>query len=294
VTDFLPFLLALVAAFTVDWASERRGLLPSGFRLDGEGPGGTLVGAAVRRGLAFLSLTAIFWLGVFSPLAEIGSESALDLTGVPTWQLFLMHAILLWGIVFWLGMGHAGVRTAGSGSPARALDPLGLRAAEPGRELAVGLAGGLIAWAMVIVAVLALTGLIWALGAEDLLPTTPPDFVLWVVSLPVVVRLGLSLSAGVVEELFFRGFLQPRIGLGLSSLFFVVAHINYGQPLMLVGVALLSLFFGWLTVWRKSIWAAVVAHFVFDAIQLLIVIPTTLEWVPEEGAVALARLVLPL
>jgi len=137
---------------------------------------------------------------------------------------------------------------------------------------------------MVIVAVLGLSGLIQLWGAEDLLPQTPPPFVSWVVGLPVAVRLALSLSAGVVEEVFFRGFLQPRVGLPVSSVLFVVAHMSYGQPLMLVGVALLSVFFGLLVFWRRNLWAAVAAHFAFDAIQLVVAIPLMLEFLPEDGA----------
>jgi hypothetical protein len=62
----------------------------------------------------------------------------------------------------------------------------------------------------------------------------------------------VSLSAGFVEEIFFRGFLQPRVGIALSTAFFVLAHVSYGQPLMLVGIALLSLIFGFLVRWRQT------------------------------------------
>jgi len=42
-------------------------------------------------------------------------------------------------------------------------------------------------------------------------------------------------------------------------------------------VTLLSLLYGLLTRWRQNIWPAIVAHFLFDAIQLLVVIPAVLE-----------------
>jgi membrane protease YdiL (CAAX protease family) len=84
----------------------------------------------------------------------------------------------------------------------------------------------------------------------------------------------------VVEEAFFRGFLQPRAGIALSTGLFVLAHAGYEQPLMLVGITLLSLLFAFLVRWRQNIWPAVVAHAVFDAVQLLIVVPTALEFVP--------------
>ncbi len=49
---------------------------------------------------------------------------------------------------------------------------------------------------------------------------------------------------------------------------------------MLVGVTLLSLVFAYIVRWRQSIWAAIVAHAVFDAIQLLFVIPWALRYLP--------------
>ena len=86
-----------------------------------------------------------------------------------------------------------------------------------------------------------------------------------------------GLSAGVVEELFFRGLLQPRVGLVFATVLFACAHLSYDQPFLLVGVSLLSVAYGLLVRWRQSLWAAMVAHFVFDAIQLLVVIPLVLE-----------------
>jgi membrane protease YdiL (CAAX protease family) len=96
----------------------------------------------------------------------------------------------------------------------------------------------------------------------------------------------LALSAGLVEELFFRGFLQPRVGIGVSTLLFVLAHLSYDQPFMLVGITILSLVFAGLVWWRQNVWPAVAAHFLFDAVQLLILIPWALhEW--PQGAKAL-------
>jgi membrane protease YdiL (CAAX protease family) len=87
----------------------------------------------------------------------------------------------------------------------------------------------------------------------------------------------------VVEETFFRGFLQPRIGIGLSTCLFAFAHLSYDQPLMLVGITALSLFYGALVRWRRNLWAAIVAHFLFDAIQLLVVIPAILKLLYKGG-----------
>jgi membrane protease YdiL (CAAX protease family) len=123
--------------------------------------------------------------------------------------------------------------------------------------------------------------IVWALGGEEILPTEPPELIPWVVGLPILVRAAIGVTAGVVEETFFRGFLQPRVGVLLSSALFVLAHLSYDQPFMLVGIAALSLLFAWLVRWRRSILPAIVAHAVFDLIQLLIVVPQILKRLPE-------------
>lgn len=153
----------------------------------------------------------------------------------------------------------------------------GLRCRRPLDEIAVGLVAGFFAWIGVLVAAAAAGWVLTAFGGDEVLGQEPPRLIVWMAGLPVAVRLAISLSAGVVEELFFRGFLQPRIGIALSTVLFVCGHLEYGQPFMLVGLTLLSLLYALLVRWRGSIWAAMTAHFLFDAIQLLVVIPAALE-----------------
>jgi membrane protease YdiL (CAAX protease family) len=98
-----------------------------------------------------------------------------------------------------------------------------------------------------------------------------------IVGLPVWTRILVSLSAGVVEESFFRGFLQPRIGIALSTACFALAHLSYGEPFLLVGVTLLSLIYAFLVKWRQNLWPAMAAHALFDGVQLLIVVPAALH-----------------
>jgi len=168
--------------------------------------------------------------------------------------------------------------------PVAAADPLAflrLRARDLGTELGVGVVAGLAIWA----AALGLAGLVlWGLtaaGAGDLVPAGAPRLIVFVTAQPVWLRLAVSLSAGLVEELFFRGFLQPRLGLGLTTVLFVLAHAAYGAPAMFVTVAFLSLAYGWLARRRGSVWPAVAAHALFDAVQLLIVLPSALRLIDE-------------
>jgi membrane protease YdiL (CAAX protease family) len=120
-----------------------------------------------------------------------------------------------------------------------------------------------------------------AFGGENVIPHQPPDLVVWIAALPLWLRVSVALSAGVVEEVFFRGFLQPRVGIGLSTLLFVLAHLSYDQPFMLVGITVLSLFFAGLVWWRQNLWPAIAAHALFDGVQLLFLIPWALRQWPK-------------
>ncbi len=273
---FGPVLLALVAAMAVDRLTERKGLLPPAFCP----PGGEMElrsGFPLRRLLALGVVWGVLWVGVFSPLGLIGQGAAPDLDQLETPQLFLLHALFVLALGSWYLLGFAGTASDRRGT---AGVQFGFRSAGLLRELGLGLVAGIGAWLLVIGFLLFLGALIWKLGGEEMLPAKPPAVIPWIAALPVGLRLALSLSAGVVEETFFRGFLQPRVGITLSTLLFVLAHASYEEPLMLVGVTLLSIVYALLVRWRQNIWPAIAAHTLFDALQLLVVIPTALDFLP--------------
>jgi len=145
------------------------------------------------------------------------------------------------------------------------------------REIGLGLLLGLGAWVAVLLALMVVAGAVWALYGENAVPKAPPAMIPFIAALPVVTRFMISLSAGFVEESFFRGFLQPRIGIFFSTMFFVLAHLSYGQPFMLIGIALLSLIYAFLVKWRQNLWPAIAAHALFDGVQLLVVVPLALR-----------------
>lgn len=295
-------LLAAGTALAVDRWTEARGYLPPGFA------------ALWRRAAALAVLTGILFVGIFLPVALFGVErQPLDPEAMTTPQLFLLQGLLLLSLALWFLLGFAGVsrirrpeaapeRVPGEGvpleaevAPARAVErpaePLGstfarqfgLLTPRPLAELGIGLAAGAAGWVVVILLMLAVVAVVWALGGEEVLPTEPPELIPWVAGLPLLVRTAIGLTAGVVEELFFRGFLQPRVGIALSSALFVMAHLSYEQPFMLVGIAALSLLFAALVRWRRTVLPAIAAHAAFDLIQLLIVVPQVLRYLPEAG-----------
>lgn len=75
------------------------------------------------------------------------------------------------------------------------------------------------------------------------------------------------LVAGVCEEVFFRGLLQPRIGIIGSNVVFGLVHLGYGTVLQVVVPALLGVAFGLAYARWRSLWACIAAHATFDLIQ---------------------------
>ena len=277
-----PPLLALLAAVVIDRMTARRGLDPPGFA------------APWRRLSALFLVAAPLWVGLFYPLVNMGEAAGTDFSQVGYARLFALQILLASVVAGWYVLGFAGFGVrSGPFSP---WAQLGLRARRPLREIGLGLLGGVALWAFVLCVLIAVAGAVYLLGGEDALPKAAPATISFIAGLPAVVRLLLSLSAGVVEEIFFRGFLQPRVGITLSTIAFVLAHVAYGQPFMLVGVTLLSLLFALLVRWRQNLWPAIAAHALFDAVQLLVVIPAALKFIesaapaPLEPLAALAAL----
>ncbi len=265
----LTVLLAGGTALLVDRWTELRGFLPPGFE------------TLWRRAAAFLVVASILFLGVFLPVAVLGEARTLTPSDVAGPRVFLLQSLLVLSLVAWFVLGYAG--QAGRSLPAQLARQFGLRAERPGLELALGLAAGAGGWVLVIALVMAVAAALWLLGGQDLLPKAPPDVIPLIAGLPLGMRIALGLTAGVVEETFFRGFLQPRVGIALSTALFVLAHLSYEQPFMLVGITFLSLLFAFLVRWRRTVLPAIAAHAAFDLVQLLFIIPWVLQKLPAGG-----------
>ncbi len=277
-----PPLLAFATAVGVDRLTERKGLLPPAFRSQATelGPGATL---PVRRILALVVIWGVLWIGVFAPLGVIGMDVAGELGDIAIPQLFSLHILFGAALLSWYLLGFSGAdRRRSDGVPGWMVQ-FGFRAGRIWGEVGLGMVAGVGAWLFVIAVLLVIGVLIWSLGGEQLLPKEPPALIPWIATLPIGLRLALSLSAGAVEETFFRGFLQPRVGITFSTLLFVLAHASYAQPLMLVGITLLSVVYALLVQWRQNIWPAIAAHTLFDAVQLVVVIPAALEFMPRDA-----------
>ena len=266
----LPLLAGGACAWWIDRSTAARGLLAPGFA-------GASLSAVYRRVAAMALVGLVLFVGVFATIGQIGLPSPIDEIDFESYSplnLFQAHAELVFTLAIWMMLGYWRCGHS-AGAVIRSQLGLGLRSGQSlPAEVGLGIGAGVVLWAGVLAVVLMAALAVGLVGGFENLPNEAPKMVLWMGSLPVLLRLMLSLSAGVVEEVFFRGFLMPRVGFGLSNFLFVLGHLSYQEPLQVLGVALLSVAFSYLTLWRGNIWPAITAHFLFDAIQLLVIVPT--------------------
>jgi membrane protease YdiL (CAAX protease family) len=81
--------------------------------------------------------------------------------------------------------------------------------------------------------------------------------------------LAVSLSAGIGEELLFRGALQPRFGLVLTSFLFAIGHAHYGLSPAMVEVFVVGLVLGLVRL-RTNTTTCLVVHVGYDFLNLLL------------------------
>jgi membrane protease YdiL (CAAX protease family) len=77
----------------------------------------------------------------------------------------------------------------------------------------------------------------------------------------------IGLTAGIGEELLFRGVLQPRYGIVLSSLLFTALHSQYGLSFVLAGLFGLSIVLG-LVAKHFGTTHAIVAHAIYNMVAV--------------------------
>lgn len=257
----MPYVIPVALVFfvwaVIIWLNERQGLLAAADRFPN----------AAAKWFAYL------WLGVFMLLLAVlvtGSAlmpaTAQQLANAPFYSLFALHAVLIVFLIGWW---------AASGTP-NLKEFLNIRHERPAEVLAIGTAVGVGGW-IATLALAAVVGLLLrASGALDE-PPEPPAMIGWMAALPVWKKALIVLSAMTVEEFFFRSFLQKRIGLVASTILFALAHFTYGNPLMLIGVTIISLIIG-ITFYRtKNVVPGILAHGVFDAIQLFVIVPIAVK-----------------
>ncbi|MDP9362485.1 MAG: CPBP family intramembrane metalloprotease [Acidobacteriota bacterium] len=219
--------------------------------------------SSLTKILAYLWLALLlFGLATLVIGSSLRTPTAKELARVPFYSLFALHAIL---IVFLAGWWLLTRRP-----------PLGEFLNIPrhgnGDAVLIGFAVGVGGW-IVTIAVASMIALI--LIASGLMPKNPQPspMVGWIAALPLWKKGVIVLSAMTVEEAFFRGWLQKRVGVIASTVLFALAHSGLGQPLLLIGVAVISLIIGFTFYRTKNLIPGIIAHGIFDAVQLFVLIP---------------------
>lgn len=212
---------------------------------------------------------AYAWLGMFMlglcglvVGSSLAPPTAQQLARAPFYSLFSLHFILFAFLCGWWAL---------SGRP-NVFEFLNIRRDRLGEATLIGVAVGVGGWVVTIMTAV-LIGLL--LEATNLLPTDPEPspMIGWMAGLPIWKKCAIVFSAMTVEEFFFRGWLQKRVGLIVSTILFALAHSGFGQPLLLIGITVVSLIIGYTFYRTKNLVPGIVAHGVFDAIQLFVIIP---------------------
>lgn len=248
--------LVLVVWLVIVFLNERHGLL-----------------SCDRFATPLLKWVAYLWLGVFMAglalMVTFSSQAKVTpkvLENASFLGLFEMQAILLVFLAGWWLL---------SGTPALR-EFLNIRHERPSEVVAIGVSFGVGGWVITIVMALLATLLLRAIGLLDN-PPDPPAVIGWMAELAWWKKSLIILSAMTVEEFFFRSFLQKRIGLVASTILFALAHTGYGNPLMLIGVTVISIVIGIAFYRTRNVLPGIIAHGVFDAIQLFVIVPMAVK-----------------
>ena len=206
---------------------------------------------------------ALFLLGLGTLIigSALRPPSERELSKVPFYSLFTLHAVLLIFLFGWW------VLTAFP----PLLRFLNIRRDHPGTAVMTGFTVGFGGWLFTIMMAVIIGVVLQAFGVMPKNVQTP--MISWMAALPAWKRGLIVLSAATVEEAFFRGWLQKRVGLIASTLLFALAHSGFGQPILLLGVAVISLVIGFTFYRTKNLIPGMIAHGVFDAIQLFVTLP---------------------
>lgn len=215
-----------------------------------------------RQTVAAFLLIGILAMVVFFPVTSFGEAEEIDTATIWLPALLAGHIVLVAFLLVWW-------RLRGDVSAGRFFH---LSADHLWGKLRRGLATGVGGWLLTIMITGVATAAAGVTGRVSE-PTEIPPVMAWLAALPVGSKLIIVVAAMTVEEAFFRGFLQPRVGLFLSSVMFALSHFSYGLPFMIVGVFTISLVIGRTFARRGDLLPCIIAHGVFDGVQLFVILP---------------------
>lgn len=116
-------------------------------------------------------------------------------------------------------------------------------------------------------------------AAVFLIMNTPSEFLMSIFTIAVV--------PAIAEEVFFRGILQNYLtkqnvikGIFLTAFVFAAIHMQWASflPRFFLGIVL-----GYLFYWSKSLWLPILAHFVFNVMQIIPAYYMSSNQMPKSG-----------
>ena len=220
-------------------------------------------GGRVRQTIAAFLFVGILALTVFYPVTSFAKAEEIDPALIWFPSLLVGHYViagfllLLWGL-------RRDISFAAF---------LHLFRGRWREKIRQGVAAGCGGWVVTVLVTGAAAGLFTMIGHDLSAPAEVPAIMVWLAELPIFYKLIIVGVAMTVEEAFFRGFLQPRLGLVVSSILFALSHFSYGLPFMVVGVFTISLIIGRTLERTGDLLPCIVAHGIFDGVQLLVVLP---------------------
>lgn len=162
---------------------------------------------------------------------------------------------------------------------------IGLGARRCGINLLIGF-GALIVSYLLIVPTMILLSTLWS-GMMEQMRENGTRIRALVPRLHPIGFLAVAATVGLYEEVLFRGFLMPRLrratgswtaAVIISTVVFTALHSADQTAAALIVVAILSLVFSLVTIWRRSLLPAIVAHTLFDFSQLLGMLMESKPW----------------
>jgi membrane protease YdiL (CAAX protease family) len=245
----LAVVLLLYAAMLV--LNERMNLFGDHFPSKG-----AKIGAYIWLGIFMLGLTVLI------AASAKAQPTAAQIARIRFYSVFDLHLILIAFLAGWWLL---------AGRPPL-LRFLNIQRDNRGEAVLSGFAVGVAGWIFTIALAASIALLLRASGLMPKDPKVPP-MVIWIAKLAIWKKALLVLAAMTVEEAFYRGWLQKRVGLIASTALFAISHAGYGQPFFLIGVTLISLVIGFTFYRTKNLIPGIIAHGVFDAVQLFVLVP---------------------
>ncbi len=220
----------------------------------------------LRKGAAMALLYLVLVATLLLP--AIGSPLPIDTSRLSFGGVFIVQGLLaLFLALWWLLVGRPPLA-----------EFLALRSRHPLREAGAGVCLGLVGWVLTLVVGLAFALVLRLLGLPG--PETASPLVQWIAELSILKRAVVVLCAMTIEEFHFRAFLQRRLGAVPASVFFLLAHAGYGEPFIFVGLLAITAVLAAAYQRTGAIWAPMLAHGTFNAVQLFIFVPEALKLLP--------------